>query len=235
MLCYLTGVGRPALGHVFHLSLMRWLWKLFEHPAIYRLNQRLLGYLPVLAYQRLLRAHLQLSGGETLLDIGCGTGDYANSFPNQHYIGLDINAVYVDRARTTFGHLPNVSFRCMDLNALACEHFLADHAFCIAVTHHLTDTEVQHLVRNAIAIVRNRFVVVDLYLPSPWLNPIGYFLVKLDRGRYGRSKQRLLTLLKDTGIPMTVISTDFGFPYPALAATFQASEVYHSNQCSQPK
>jgi cyclopropane fatty-acyl-phospholipid synthase-like methyltransferase len=179
----------------------------------------------VRAYKRLLRGHLQLTGGETVLDIGCGTGDYADSFPEQHYVGLDFNSGYVERAKAAFSHLRNVSFRCMDLNELRAEQFCADHAYCVAVTHHLTDAEVRDLVRNAMSVVKGRFVVVDMYLPSPVTNPIGYLLVKIDRGRYGRSKERLLEVLRSAGTPIAAVSTDFGFPLAALAVTFERSSV----------
>src|SRR5215471_11674536 len=108
------------------LPMLRPLWKLFDRPSVYRLNQALTGYPLSLAYKRLLRRHLQLRGGEILLDIGCGTGDYAPCFPDQTYIGLDFNPDYIARAREAYRHLPNVSFLCQDINALRENNFLAD-------------------------------------------------------------------------------------------------------------
>jgi SAM-dependent methyltransferase len=201
-------------------KIMRWLWKLFENPAVYRLNQQLTGYLLSLAYRRLLRRHLELRKGETVLDVGCGTGDYAADFPDQQYIGVDINPAYIERARVAFSRLPNVSFQCLDLNTLGAGDLSADCAYCVAVTHHLTDQELLAFVHTGTRLARRRFVVVDLYLPPVWRNPLGHLLVKLDRGRYGRSKERLLEVLGQAGPRITAVSFDFGFPYPALGVTF---------------
>jgi SAM-dependent methyltransferase len=205
--------------------LMRRVWALFERPAVYRLNQLLTGYLLSLAYKRLLLKHLELKGAETILDIGCGTGDYAPLFEKQRYIGIDYNPDYINRAKQIYGNLPNVNFFCVDINELPKLNFAADHAYCAAVTHHLTDEEVLGMARSVLKAVGKRFVIVDLYLPNLFLNPIGFLLVKMDRGRYGRSKDDWLALIQRTGARVTKTSFDFGFPYHAAAVTLESPAI----------
>jgi SAM-dependent methyltransferase len=220
-----TDSGDPRAKSGIVRPILQAFWRSFEHPAIYRSVQLSIAYPLARAYKRLLLKHLELSGGETILDVGCGTGEYAILFKGEKYIGMDLNQKYIDRAREVYRGLPNASFVCLEIKELAKQKVAIDHAYCVAVTHHLTDEEVIGMVQDAMHLVKGKFVVVDLYLPKFWRNPLGHFLVKMDRGRFGRPKERLLELLRSIGLPISAVSTDSGFPWPAVAVTFANREL----------
>lgn len=197
------------------------LWVLFERPSIYRLNQQITGRMVAQALKRLLKQHLALTGGEVVLDIGCGVGDYVSCFPDQRYIGIDINSDYIEQARQAYGHSANVEFLCQDVNHLDNTTLEADCAYCAAVSHHLTNDEILNLVHNILKLVKGKFVIVDFCLPSVWRNPLAYVLVKLDRGRYGRTRDHLVELLRASSARVTSVTSDFGFPFNAVGVTLE--------------
>ncbi len=193
-------------------------WSILERPLVYRAVQLFPGYFLTQAYRRLLFRHLRAAPSETVLDVGCGTGNYVDYFPQQRYIGLDINPDYIEHATRIHGQAANATYVCLDLNKLKDANLNADYGFCLAVTHHLTDSELQDMIRNVLESVRSAFIIVDLCLPSIWSNPVGYLLVKLDRGKYGRPREKLIAVVEKV-CRVKEVSTDFGFPYPAVGLT----------------
>lgn len=70
------------------------------------------------AYDQALREHL--SKGAHVLDLGCGTGFnlarlQSLNLPFGTYIGIDLSADMLARARQKFAQLPNIEFRQLDL------------------------------------------------------------------------------------------------------------------------
>jgi len=93
---------------------------------------------------RELIAKLDLSGGERVLDIGCGDGllsvDIASMVPGGSVVGLDSSLEMIRHAVESFppGEYPNVYWRCLDARELDYESEF-DVAFSNAALHWIKD------------------------------------------------------------------------------------------------
>ena len=69
--------------------------------SVYRFAQRAIG---AEAFRETLAAEvLQVSDGDRILDIGCGTADIVEHLPDVDYLGFDSSERYVEAARQRFG------------------------------------------------------------------------------------------------------------------------------------
>ena len=77
-----------------------------------------------LQWAKQLRSHLNLKGGESLLDVGCGDGkitaDLAVSLPQGKAIGVDRSPEMIAHAARTYppSEYPNLSFVYLDARSL---------------------------------------------------------------------------------------------------------------------
>ena len=151
-----------------------------------------------------LRQALALQAGDRVLDVGCGTGDYAPLVDRADcsYVGLDFSAAYVDKARQQYA----AAFRCFevgDIRTMAYAPGSFTKALLIGVMHHLTDEENLGVLRALNNVITDRLIVMDLS-PGGW-HVVNNVLCSLDRGRYPRSQEALQQLI---GQVMDVSSVD---------------------------
>ncbi len=86
-----------------------------------------------------IRSYLQPKHGETILDLGCGTGDLTHKIflSGAKVIGVDASAEMIDEAKSKF---PAVEFHCMDATALQFD-IKFDAIFSNAVLHWIPEKE----------------------------------------------------------------------------------------------
>lgn len=157
-------------------------YKLLEKPAIYDLIQTILGGNRVYAYiQTLLRQKLSSVPACKVLDVGCGTGVFAESFPGS-YCGLDINPEYIKKAQKTLAG----TFVCGDATALPFDSDSFPLVFTFGVLHHLDADNRKKMLQEMwrVCAPNGRLLIIDGLIPSTRANIIGYVLAKLDRGRF---------------------------------------------------
>lgn len=200
--------------------MLRSIWKVLDSPAVWRKVQAVAGYFTVRAYRRVLADHLKLTGRETVLDVGCGTGEYSQLLRFKTYIGVDYNQQYIEWASQAYGAKGRISFFKMDVADVPRLNVRLDAAFTVAVTHHLSDEELKKMVADVMA-VSTRFVIVDLVLPRVWKNPLSHVLIRMDRGRYGRSRETLMRKLEDSGFQIESVSQTSGFPHSVVGISLR--------------
>jgi ubiquinone/menaquinone biosynthesis C-methylase UbiE len=85
---------------------------------------------------RVLRSHLRLSPGASIVEVGCGTGElaawFARSAPQVKVVGVDASVSMLRRAaeRADHGHLPQLSFVFGNANQLPFLDSSADLVVC---------------------------------------------------------------------------------------------------------
>jgi len=125
-----------------------------------------------------------------VLELACGGGNLATTFPAASYLGLDISAERVTAACIQY---PAYKFAVCDVTGPEFRNLLAnfDFIFCHGLLHHLDDKSCYELMAHVRFLARKptTFLAIEPILPFMWQNPLGFLLAKLDEGRYIRPSQ----------------------------------------------
>lgn len=156
-------------------------------PLVFELQQRLCNdYGSVLEE---FRPFLEVRG-RRILDFGCSTGACASRIVDMRaneYLGIDADPKYVDVAARLN---PDGAFRVMD--AAAMDAGLAAGSFDVvlinSVLHHIDDAVARESLRAVRRVVKpDGVVLVNEPAWGPHNNPLGTFLLTLDRGHHIRT------------------------------------------------
>ena len=166
-----------------------------NHPILFNMVQLAIAGRQNIT-RRLIREGLQLEAGERLLDVCCGTGEFANVALGP-YLGIDINPQYIEYATKKYGaghSHPEREFLAEDITGVSFEKkgLRFPKAMLINSMHHLTIEENRVVLEAVARVTTGRFVVVDLD-PTPG-NPLSKFLAEQDRGDYARPLEEQIAL-----------------------------------------
>lgn len=157
----------------------------FDSAALYDCIQALAG-------EHQLRAglvpHLRaLQAAHYFLDIGGGTGLAASSIPSRRYICLDLDLGNLRRFRHKSPHGLAVA-----ANAAACPFASTsmDGVLCAKVTHHLTDADLDTMLREIVRILKpgGTLILADAVCSNRWIPRV---LWRLDRGSFPRTSAEI--------------------------------------------
>ena len=168
----------------------------FSLAPAYRFAQRAIGaeHFRVVVVNDIIRP----TSADRVLDIGCGTGDIIDHFPNvDDYVGFDPSAEYVRAATNRFGQ--RARFVESTLGSFAVDDAPSRTlVIAIGVLHHLDDETAFQLfdLAHRILVPGGRVVTIDPTLTDDQ-HPIARMLVKSDRGRYVRAPAQLTDLVSE--------------------------------------
>lgn len=157
-------------------------------PAAYDALQNLLGARA--ARVRIIDELLRLEPGQTLLDVGCGTGAILDALDHRvNYIGIDLSDRYIATACRIYGD--RGTFICGDV---AAQNFSRlppiDVAMAIGLLHHLDDDlaiTMLRALRDKLP-AHGRLVTVDpCYTPDQ--SRLARWTVSRDRGQNVRTPE----------------------------------------------
>jgi SAM-dependent methyltransferase len=137
-----------------------------------------------------------LDGEPSVLDIGCGIGQYA-SLTSGRYVGVDLNRAYVEHARRRRADTEH-SFRCIDAAELVAEGDRFDLVLMVDFLHHLPDEAAVSVLRTAGELGTGH--VVSLEPVTEQANRVGRWFIEHDRGEHMRPHGQLLELFHDAGL-----------------------------------
>lgn len=152
----------------------------FERPWVFNAYQALVDG----GKRRQIRRFLADVPYASVVDIGCGTGNWA-AVAKGNYLGVDLSPSFVAACRARYAGDPSKTFLQADVAALDLPERY-DLAQLISVLHHLSDDEVRRLLAWVARSTRF-FFVLDLY-PMPW-HPVARVLYALDRGDHIRTPE----------------------------------------------
>lgn len=164
-------------------------YTILERPRVYERLQSLLG--GPRALLRFVDEVIEPVDGTTILDVGCGTGSLLAFLPpGVRYTGFDLNPAYIDAARQRFGDRGRFFLARVGEEPPELEASRFDRIVAVALLHHLTDAEADHLLRTARRLLApgGAFVSIDptLHEGQSWLSA---FMARRDRGGAVRAPQ----------------------------------------------
>jgi len=122
-----------------------------------------------------MKAALQLTGDEVVLELGCGVGRIGKLLaPHcQHWIGVDISENMLKVARVRLNDTDNVSFHALPRNDLSMiEDHSVDKAYSVAVFCHLDKEDLFNYLRELNRVVKPGGVIYvetwNLTSPVGW-------------------------------------------------------------------
>lgn len=115
-----------------------------------------------------------------ILDIGCGTGEYSNSFKPKNYTGIDISSEYISHAKKT----KKGNFLVMDATNLSFPDNSFDIILIAAILHHLEDEDVKKVLKEARRVLKRggEILIMEDAKIKNLDNPIVRFVQRYDLG-----------------------------------------------------
>jgi SAM-dependent methyltransferase len=196
------------------MSLRRLLGPLMDNPAVYAASQRAIG--AKRSHDIFMNEYVRAGPTEAVLDIGCGVGaSLAHLGDGNRYVGVDIDAQYIDYARKQFNN--DRHFICADAAQLTLAEFAPfSCAFAYGVIHHLDNASAQRMFETVAGAVTGRFITIDPVI-RPNDNPIARYLISQDRGRFVRTEPEYVSIASKFGPVTAIVLTNLLYvPYSHL-------------------
>lgn len=129
-----------------------------------------------------LLRHNDFASVRRVLDVGCGPGTNAPHFQGMDYLGLDINAEYVERARERYG----MRFEVADVTRWQVRGEPFDFILVNSFFHHVGDEDALRILDHLATLLTpdGRIHVLDLVLPDA--PTPARLIARLDRGDHPR-------------------------------------------------
>lgn len=161
--------------------------RIVSFPGVYDIVQKLAGRERIYKW---LAPHVAESSG-TVLDVGGGTGELARILsPSATYIWLDNDMQKLSGLRQKIKK-PRALLG--DATRLGLKDKSVDIAICVAMSHHLTDTQLGDALRELSRVCRRRLIFLDA-VRDPGV--VSRTLWKYDRGSYPRSVDQIRTQME---------------------------------------
>ncbi len=160
--------------------------RILDRPWVYRLMQILIG--GVHLEQVFIRDYLQTPTGQRILDVGCGPKGYVAMLGDVYYLGIDLSAEYIERARYHSGHLSRfLAAPPNELRSLGEAPF--DLIIAVGLLHHLDDDEAQALLQDSAALMKpeGRLVTLD-NVYTDHQSTMARYLISRDQGQNVRDQ-----------------------------------------------
>lgn len=137
-----------------------------------------------------MRSYLKIQPGESLFDIGCGTGTVIEWLPEGvKYVGFDVSEQYVNEAREKYGDRAEFVHAAVG-DMPEVEEGTFDWVLALGVLHHLDDSEAEQLFEIGHRALKpsGRLLTLDgVYDDSQ--SKLARWLVSQDRGQNIRTQE----------------------------------------------
>ena len=122
---------------------------------------------------------------ESLLDCGCGNGDFVIEYANRYQfyrkiVGVDFSIKMVEVAQKHSKYLPNIYFKTGDMKTLNFQTMEFETVTCLGVLHHIHSEELEEVL-NKMARVSAKHIILE------YKNNVSpYHIMKKIKARFGR-------------------------------------------------
>lgn len=169
---------------------------ILSSPIIYNLLQSLLGANSIRS--QYMNEFFPVKEGDSVLDIGCGTGEILSLFPDSiNYYGFDMSQSYIDFAKKKFQNKGQFEVGLVD-ELMVGDLPKFDWVLATGLLHHLDDSGVTSLLQTALKALSSngRFVAIDPCFDESQ-SRIANWLIKNDRGENVRYRDEYSKLASE--------------------------------------
>jgi len=167
---------------------------IFDIPWIF-IKSRLLLHGGFRTEKGLIRSYVNPS--DYVLDFGCGTGQYAELFTADKYVGIDMAGPHLQYARKQY---PTKTFLAFDTDfRVPYKSFFFDWILCFAVVHHIPPDGVGRFREEIMRVLKpgGRMLILD-HVPVFYQGSArAKFLLSIDRGRFPRLSETVIDMFED--------------------------------------
>ena len=156
---------------------------LADRPVIFTMLRKIIE-LNFYKQKRFIKENFSLDPSEKVLDIGSGTGEFADSFKKADYFGIDISPIYVNYAKKK----NKGKFEVMDATRLQFSDNSFDYILIMAILHHLSDEDIEKVLLEAkrVLVPGGRILIMEDAKVKNLENFLVRFFQKFDKGEFIR-------------------------------------------------
>lgn len=197
--------------------------RLLSQPAVFQAVKWLT--LPRGGLEHIIADHLHVEDGSSVLDFGCGYGDYAAVIGNRcRYVGIDHNPRYIELAHAKNTGNDAVFFVADVADPVVLDHGPYDLIMMSGVLHHLSSDVVAALapVISGLLSRGGRFVAIEpVFTADQRLS--ARLVIASDRGRHVRDEDgyRQLLAAQFDSVETTIVSGMLRIPYTHVVISAQ--------------
>ena len=172
--------------------LQHWINTVFSRPAIFTWVRAFLddGYSVI---KKVIVRELEME--KSVLDLGCGTGQFCGLFSREQYLGIDASSRYLSYAGKKH---PSYRFVVGDAAHLHLQKKV-HQVLILGVLHHLPDEKVKKVLAAASgSLLREGRLLIFEDIHRERFNPVGGLVKKFDVGKYIRTHQKYGELYRNS-------------------------------------
>lgn len=160
---------------------------LADQPALFSWSRKIIE-LNFKRQKRIIKETFDFNDNKKILDIGCGTGEFAGLFSKFDYYGIDISERYIRYAAKR----KKGNFKVMDAARLEFPDDSFDYILIMAILHHLDNDKINQVLSEAKRVIKpgGKILAMEDAKVEKLENPAVRFVQKFDKGGFIRTPEQ---------------------------------------------
>ena len=157
--------------------------RISDHPVLFIVLRSILEN-DFKSIRAVIRRRLRVRQGLRTLDLGCGPGAFADLFSRGDYVGVDMNARYIEHARK---HRKG-AFVVGDARKVDLPDGRFDQILIFGLLHHLPDEDVRAVLSECrrMLVPGGRLLAIEDIPAISRMNLIGHLIHRVENGEHIR-------------------------------------------------
>ena len=170
--------------------------RISDHPVLFIVLRSILEN-DFKAIRAVIRRDLRARQGLRTLDLGCGPGAFADLFAGDDYVGVDMNARYIEHARKS----RQGAFIVGDARKVELPSARFDQILIFGLLHHLPGEDVRAVLSECrrLLVPGGRILAIEDIPAISRLNLIGHLIHHVENGEHIRPAEDYRRLYEEDG------------------------------------